>query len=226
MRAVAPPKRCPVQPLDCASPMAPALTQELDEEPGEDHEDELDSEESDASPTLAPEVRARREAALRHVRSFGDPALRSRALAVERFDVRLHDEVDHMGRLMRDSLGIGLAATQLGVLHRVLVYRVESGSPVIGLVNPSVLWSGREKEIMEEGCLSLPGVHVDVDRPVYVRVGALSPDGDELTIEASGLEARVLQHEIDHLDGVLILDRTTREQRKEAIRTLREATAD
>jgi peptide deformylase len=127
-----------------------------------------------------------------------------------------------MGALMHDSLGIGLAATQVGTLHRVLVYRVEHDSPVNALVNPEIEWTGKEKEWMEEGCLSLPGVHVDVERAVNVRVRAHDAHGEEILVEASGLEARVIQHEIDHLDGVLILDRTPRDQRKEAMRTLRE----
>ena len=124
---------------------------------------------------------------------------------------------------MGDALGVGLAAPQVGVLHRVLVYRVQHQAPVAALVNPEIEWKGKELESIEEGCLSLPGVLVDVERPVHVRVRALDEQGDPLLIEASGLEARVIQHEIDHLDGVLILERTTREQRKEAIRALREA---
>jgi peptide deformylase len=183
----------------------------------------LDEAEHQAPPELDPEVRARREAALRQVRSFGDPVLRSAALTVERFDENLREEVARMGRLMSDSLGIGLAATQLGVLNRVLVYRVQSDAPALGLVNPSIEWSGSELEIMEEGCLSLPGVHLDVERPVHMRVHARGVDGAQLVIEASGLEARVIQHEIDHLDGVLILDRVSREQRKQAMREMREA---
>ena len=127
-----------------------------------------------------------------------------------------------MGRLMGDALGVGLAATQVGVLHRVLVYRVVADAPVAALINPELEWVGAETEPMEEGCLSLPGVAVDVERPVHVRVRAQGPDGRDLTVDASGLEARVIQHEMDHLDGVLILDRTSREQRKEAIRILRE----
>ena len=130
-----------------------------------------------------------------------------------------------MGVLMGDALGVGLAATQVGVLHRVLVYRVQHQAPVATLVNPEIEWKGKELESIEEGCLSLPGVLVDVERPVHVRVRALDEQGDPLLIEASGLEARVIQHEIDHLDGVLILDRTTREQRKDAMRALREAQA-
>jgi peptide deformylase len=172
--------------------------------------------------TLDPETRARRDAALQHVRKYGDPVLRGRALEVERFDEGLRREIERMAHLMGDALGIGLAATQLGVMHRVLVYRVEPGSAAAALVNPVLEWSSRDGETMEEGCLSLPGVHVDVERPVYVRVRALDETGEEQVVEASGLEARVIQHEMDHLDGVLIIDRTSRDQRKRAMRTLRE----
>jgi peptide deformylase len=171
---------------------------------------------------LDPELAARRAAALAHVRKFGDPVLRSKARPIEVFDDALRDEISRMAALMHDSMGIGLAATQIGTLHRVLVYRVEHDSPINALINPELEWSGKEKETMEEGCLSLPGVHVDVERPVDVRVHAQDPHGDPIVIEASGLEARVIQHEMDHLDGVLILDRTARDQRKEAMRVLRE----
>ena len=171
---------------------------------------------------LDPEVRARRDAALRRVRKFGDPVLRAEALPVQQFDGELAQEVERMGALMADAMGIGLAATQVGVLHRVLVYRVQHDSPINALINPRIEWSSDSLETMEEGCLSLPTVHVDVERPIYVRVVAQDPAGEPVTVEAAGLEARVIQHEIDHLDGVLILDRTTREQRKEAMRQLRE----
>jgi peptide deformylase len=176
-------------------------------------------------PQLDPEVAARRAAALAHVRTFGDPVLRTRARPVQHFDDALRAEAERMGQLMHDGLGIGLAATQVGVLHRLLVYRVQPDSPVVALVNPEIEWAGPDEEIAEEGCLSLPAVHVDVERPVHVRVRSQDPYGEPLLIEASGLEARVIQHELDHLDGVLILDRTTREQRKQAIRALREAQA-
>ena len=171
---------------------------------------------------LDPEMRARRDAALRLVRKYGDPVLKSRALPVERFDDALREEIRRMGDLMNDALGIGLAATQLGVMHRVLVYRVDPDAPVAAVVNPVLEWSSRDEEVLEEGCLSLPNVLVDVDRPVHVRIRAQDETGEEILIEASGLEARVLQHEMDHLDGVLILDRTSRDQRKQAMRTLRE----
>ncbi len=172
---------------------------------------------------LDPETRARREAALKHVRKYGDPVLRSRALEIERFDDALVDEARRMGELMHDAYGIGLAATQVGVMHRLLVYRTELEGAVAALVNPVLEWSSRETESAEEGCLSLPGVAVEVDRPVYVRVRALDERGSPIMVEASGLEARVIQHEMDHLDGVLILDRTSRDQRKQAMRALREA---
>jgi peptide deformylase len=159
------------------------------------------------------------------VRKHGDPVLRSRALAVERFDGPLREQVRRMGQLMDEALGIGLAATQVGLMNRVLVYRVEADGPIAALVNPQLEWSGEERETMEEGCLSLPGVLVEVERPVHVRVRAQDERGERILIEASGLEARVIQHEIDHLDGVLILDRTSREQRKEAMRKLRESAA-
>ena len=171
---------------------------------------------------LDPEVAARRAAALAHIRKYGDPVLRSKARPIEVFDDALRQEVGRMATLMHDSMGIGLAATQIGTLHRVLVYRVEHDSPVNAVINPELEWSGKEKEWMEEGCLSLPGVHVDVERPVNVRIRARNPRGEDIAIEASGLEARVIQHEMDHLDGVLILDRTPRDQRKEAMRVLRE----
>jgi peptide deformylase len=171
---------------------------------------------------LDPETRARREAALKHVRKYGDPVLRSRALEIERFDDALVQEVRRMGQLMHDSYGIGLAATQVGIMNRVLVYRTELEGSIAALVNPELEWSSKEKETSEEGCLSLPGVGVDVERPVHVRVRAQDEHGRHILVEASGLEARVIQHEMDHLDGVLILDRTSRDQRKQAMRTLRE----
>ena len=184
------------------------------------------SEQSEQEPQpqeLDPEVRARREAALRQVRTLGDPILKTKARPVEVFDDELRSEVARMSLLMHDALGIGLAAPQVGISHRVLVYRVEPDSPAMALVNPQIEWSSRDQEITEEGCLSLPLIHVDVERPISVVVRARDERGEELTIEASGLEARVIQHEIDHLDGILILDRTTREQRKAAMRALREA---
>jgi peptide deformylase len=127
-----------------------------------------------------------------------------------------------MGAIMNDALGVGLAAPQVGLSQRLLVYRVGHDAPLIALVNPELEWTSDDGEEAEEGCLSIPGIHVEVERPVHVRVNAVDEFGEDLVVEASGLEARVIQHEVDHLNGVLILDRTTRDQRKEAIRTLRE----
>jgi peptide deformylase len=188
-----------------------------------DSPEETEAEAEAAPPD--PEAMRRRAEALRYVRKLGDPALRARAIPVERFDDDLLREIDRMGELMDAAMGVGLAATQLGVLHRVLVYRVEHDSPVVALVNPTLEWAGREQETIEEGCLSLPGVNVDVERAVHLRVGARNERGEPITVEASGLEARVIAHEMDHLDGILILDRTTREQRREAMRKMREAQA-
>jgi peptide deformylase len=181
-----------------------------------------DPEEEEEEP-LDPEVAARRAAALRWVRKFGDPVLKTKARKVEVFDDALLQEVQWMGQIMEDAIGIGLAATQVGALRRLLVYRTQSGMPVQALVNPEIEWHGKEEEIAEEGCLSLPSVLVEVERPVHVRVRAQNEHGAPITIEASGLEARVIQHEMDHLDGKLILDRTPRDQRKAALRILREA---
>ena len=159
------------------------------------------------------------------MRTFGDPVLRTKARQIEVFDDRLREEIRWMGRLMSNGLGIGLAATQLGALRRLLVYRVEHDSPINALVNPVLEWSSKQDEWMEEGCLSLPGVHVDVERPIHVRVRAQDESGEPILLEASGLEARVVQHELDHLDGTLILDRAPRDQRKEAMRAMRERDA-
>jgi len=174
---------------------------------------------------LDPETRARRDAALRHVRKFGDPVLRATAIEVDRFDEALVQEIERMGELMHDALGVGLAATQLGILHRVLVYRAYVEDPLTALVNPVIEWASDELEVAEEGCLSLPGVHVEVERHAKLRARGRDAHGEEIVVEVEGLEARIIQHEVDHLDGVLILDRIPREQRKQAMREMREAVA-
>lgn len=201
--------------------MAEHVADETQTEPTEAEPTEAEAEETEEE--LDPEAAARRTAAMAHIRRFGDPVLRTRARPVDRFDNALRAEVARMGVLMNDAIGVGLAATQVGVLHRLLVYRAHPQGPLAALVNPELEWLGSEQETQEEGCLSLPGVHVDVERPVYVRVSALNEHGEPILIEAAGLEARIILHEVDHLDGVLILDRTSRSQRKEAMRALREA---
>ncbi len=172
---------------------------------------------------LDPEALERRSAALAQVRKFGDPVLRSPASPVSDFDRDLAEEVEWMIEVMRDGMGVGLAATQLGVLRRVMVFQAGADAVPTALINPEIEWASAEDLVTaEEGCLSLPGIVVDVERPLFVRVRALDPAGEPLTVEASGLEARVIQHEVDHLDGVLIVQRTNREQRKGAMRALRE----
>jgi len=168
------------------------------------------------------ELLERREAALAHVVKFGDPVLKSAASPVSNFGPELRAEVERMIGIMRDGMGVGLAATQLGVLRRLLVFQAGPDGEPTALVNPQIEWSSEEASIAEEGCLSLPRVSMDVERPLYVRVSGCDAEGETIEIEAAGLEARVLQHEIDHLDGILILDRTTRDQRKGALRALRE----
>jgi peptide deformylase len=187
-----------------------------------DPELEVDDGPADPEVELDPEVLERRRRALEQIVQFGDPVLKSRALPVTTFDDALRAEIARMGELMHDSLGIGLAANQVGRLRRLLVYRVAADGPVEALVNPELEWASKDQEWSGEGCLSLPRVHVDVERPIHVRVRAQDADGEPIVVEASGLEARVIQHEMDHLDGVLILERAPRDQRREAMRTLRE----
>lgn len=179
---------------------------------------EADSEEREREAELL----ERREAALANVVKFGDPVLKSKASPVASFGPELRAEVERMVSIMRDGMGVGLAATQLGILRRLLVFQAGPDSEPTALVNPVIEWLSEEAAIAEEGCLSLPRISVDVERPLHARVTGRDAEGEEVVIEASGLEARVLQHEIDHLDGVLILDRTERDQRKGALRALRE----
>jgi peptide deformylase len=175
------------------------------------------------APALDPEAEARRVAAMSFIRRLGDPVLKSSATPVDRFDDSLRKQVSRMAGIMSDAYGVGLAAPQLGISQRLLVYRVGPDAPVIALANPELEWTSQDEEILDEGCLSIPGITVDVERPVHVRVRALDEEGETRLVEASGLEARVIQHEMDHLDGVLILDKTSRDQRKQAMRALREA---
>jgi peptide deformylase len=185
--------------------------------------DEVQTPERDAEQQrLEVEMIERREAALAHVVKFGDPVLKSKASPVSNFGPELRAEVERMYEIMRDGLGVGLAATQLGVLRRLLVFHAGPDGEPSALVNPEIEWLSEELAVSEEGCLSLPRISVDVERPLYARFSGRDIDGELVVLEAAGLEARVLQHEIDHLDGVLILDRTERPQRKAALRALRE----
>jgi peptide deformylase len=192
--------------------------EELDEER---LDDELATE-AEAPEGLDQEAIERRNAALAQVVKFGDPVLKSAASPVTEFDERLAEEAERMIGLMRDAIGVGLAATQLGVLRRMLIFQVGTEAEPTVMVNPEIEWRSDDAATAEEGCLSIPGVVVDVERPLFIRARAVDVRGEPFMVEASGLEARVIQHEVDHLDGVLMLDRTEREQRKGALRALRE----
>jgi peptide deformylase len=179
----------------------------------------------DQLPELDAEARERRAAALAQIRTFGDPVLKSRASEITSFGPELAREAGRMVSIMHDAIGVGLAATQLGVMHRLLVFQAGPDATVTAVANPELEWMSDELACAEEGCLSLPRVTVDVERPLFARVRGSDLHGRPLVVEASGLEARVLQHEIDHLDGVLMLDRASREQRKAALGALREGAA-
>ncbi len=154
------------------------------------------------------------------IRTFGDPVLKTRASPVESFDGSLSNLAEDMLAIMREHEGVGLAANQVGRLKRILVAALEEDEFV--LVNPVVEEAAETTERELEGCLSIPGIQVEVERPTAITVSGQDASGSPLNMEASGLLARILQHEIDHLDGVLILDRTDRESRKAAMREMRE----
>ncbi|MEO8290483.1 MAG: peptide deformylase [Gaiellaceae bacterium] len=180
-------------------------------------EGQVRSEELDA------ERQARRRAALAHVRQYPDPVLRMKANEVDEIDESVTGLVERMTGLMAQARGVGLAAPQLGILRRVFVYQAGEEEPVVALINPHVVESSDERAADDEGCLSLgaASVVVEVERAVSLVVEATSPEGEPVRVEAEGLEARVIQHELDHLDGVLIIDRTSPEQRREALAQLR-----
>ncbi|MGB2952111.1 MAG: peptide deformylase [Gaiellaceae bacterium] len=170
---------------------------------------------------LDPEAEARRRLALAQIRQYPDPVLRMRANEVETYDRDLAQLVERMRGLMKDANGVGLAATQVGVLRRVFVFQREEDEEPIVLVNPELVERSDETEPTDEGCLSLQGVLVPVERSTSIVVVGRDVEGNEQRLELEGLPARVVQHEIDHLDGILILDRTTPEARREALGVLR-----
>jgi primosomal protein N'/peptide deformylase len=181
-----------------------------------DHEAELDPGRDDAA---AEEQELRRRLALAQIRQYGDPVLRMRAPEVTEFDDELGRVAERMIGLMHDAAGVGLAATQVGVLRRIFVFSDDGEDRV--LVNPEITTSSGSCEVDEEGCLSLGTVRVDVERPVEVTVEGRDVAGQQVSLRLEGLSARVAQHEIDHLDGTLIIDRTDPESRREALRALR-----
>jgi peptide deformylase len=169
---------------------------------------------------LDAETQARRRLALAQIRQYGDPILRMRARDVSSFDEDLERLVTRMRQLMTDARGVGLAATQVGILERVFVFQNED-EEVIAVVNPELTKRGDETATEDEGCLSLQGITVPVERHLSVTLSAKDPEGRELELELEGHPARVVQHELDHLDGTLILDRTSEDARKEALAVLR-----
>ncbi len=158
------------------------------------------------------------------IRTFGDPVLKSRATPVQDFDESLEHLAEEMMRVMREAEGVGLAANQIGRLKRIFVAAHEDEQYAI--VNPEIEVRSETTEKDIEGCLSIPETRVEVERPTSVTVSGQDPSGEPVRVEAEGLLARIFQHEIDHLDGVLILDRTDRESRKNAMREMRERMLD
>jgi peptide deformylase len=170
---------------------------------------------------LDPEAEARRQLALAQVRQYPDPVLRMQAREVEDFDDDLASLVERMRHLLKDANGLGLAATQVGVLRRVFLFLPDIEQEAVVLVNPRFVETSDERVSDDEGCLSLQGVVIPVERHEQVTVEATDLEGNEVRLELEGLPARIAQHELDHLDGVLIIDRTDDESRRGALARLR-----
>jgi peptide deformylase len=167
-----------------------------------------------------PQEEAIRLAALAQIRQYPDPVLKLAAREIEAFDDDLLRLVDRMKRLMQDAYGVGLAGNQVGMLRRLFVFQRDEDE-VLALVNPRIVERSDESESGEEGCLSIQGIRVPVERSLEITVEAKDEEGRDLRLELEGLTARVVQHEIDHLDGTLILDRTDDESRRQALGILR-----
>jgi peptide deformylase len=188
-----------------------------DHEHEHEHEHELEVAEEERAED---EREARRQLALAQIRQYGDPALRMTANEVVEFDDDLRRLVERMTTLMQEAQGVGLAATQVGVLRRLFVFQPGDDGPRV-IVNPVIVERADETESDGEGCLSLQGVRVPVDRSVSVVLEGKDETGADVRFELDEYAARVVQHELDHLDGVLIIDRTDDEHRKEALGVLR-----
>lgn len=169
---------------------------------------------------IDPEREARRRLALAQIRQYPDVALRMTARPVEDFDDELRSLTERMERLMGDALGIGLAATQVGIIRRLFVFQ-PAEDEVAAVVNPEIVERSEETSVADEGCLSIQGILVPVERPVTVTLTGRDASGEEVRFELDDIYARAAQHELDHLDGVLIIDRTTPEARREALSLLR-----
>ena len=186
------------------------------EHDADEHEEHEEHEENGAQEA---ERVARKRVALAQIRQYGDPVLRMTAGAVDAFDEELARVAERMTTLMHDADGVGLAATQVGILRRFFVFHYDGIDRV--LVNPVITRRAGEVEIEDEGCLSLGSVRVPVERQLEVTIEAKDATGADVKLELEGMPARVAQHEVDHLDGVLIIDRTDPASRKEAMAQLR-----
>jgi peptide deformylase len=185
------------------------------------HDHEHDHEhEPDEDARAQAESEARRRLALAQIRQYGDPALRLIAHPVEDFDDDLRRLIDRMTVLMHEAQGVGLAATQVGVLRRLFVFEPDEEGPR-AIVNPVIVERGEETLVDDEGCLSLQGVKVPVERATSVVLEGKDSNGEDVRYELDPYGSRIVQHELDHLDGVMIIDRTDDEHRKEALATLR-----
>ena len=172
---------------------------------------------------LDAERQARRRIALAQVRQYPDPVLRMRAHEIEEFDNDLRQLAERMTGLMGEAAGVGLAANQVGVLRRMFVFQPTVEDEPRAMVNPEIVERSEETVADDEGCLSMQGVLVPVERNLRVTIEARDLDGEEVRLELEGMSARVVQHELDHLDGTLIIDRTTPDGRREALAVLRQA---
>jgi peptide deformylase len=164
---------------------------------------------------------ARRRLALAQIRQYPDAALKMQARPVEEFDDELRTLVDRMKRLMHDANGIGLAATQVGVLQRLFVFHPNEDDDPVAVVNPEIVERSKETDVAEEGCLSIQNILVPVERSITVTLAGRNEDGEDVRYELEDIYARAAQHESDHLEGVLMIDRTTPEARREALGKLR-----
>jgi peptide deformylase len=186
-------------------------------EGGPERSDEEEERQLDA------QAHARRRLALAQIRQYPDAVLRMRARPVESFDDDLARLAEKMGRLMHDARGVGLAATQVGVLQRLFVFQRHDEDEVTTIVNPEIAKRSKSTETADEGCLSLQGVLVPVERAREVTIAGQDLGGASFELELAEMDARVVQHELDHLDGVLMLERTDDESRKDALATLRQS---
>jgi peptide deformylase len=185
----------------------------------EEHDEEIEGQVIEQE--LDPERETRRRFALAQIRQYPDAALKMQARPVDVFDDELVKLAERMKQLMHDASGIGLAATQVGVLQRLFVFQRDDEGETVAIVNPEIVERSEEKDVAEEGCLSIQGVTVPVERSIAVTVVGKDEHGEDVRYELEEYFARCVQHEVDHLDGVLMLDRTTPEGRREALAVLR-----